>query len=292
MMIQRYFMNFAFNFDVEEEDSYLDKEYISNSYIHEEDVLNYGEISCDEAVEELRDRQRTEASAFIDIHIHGDWIVHIRDTSEIDYVNDAGRVCDILPRRYEGGLKLWECSLDLAEFLIDEASNGRLSSGASILELGCGHAVPSIVAVKLGFREIWCCDYNRDVLVNVTWPNIQYNSPRDRLSSVRCSYGDWMGLSAELQRLQHSPFDVIVAAETLYNEETTFKTCWMIQHHLSYDGSAIIATKRHYFGVGGGRGLIERFVEQSKSFSLTIECVKSFEDGSSNIRDILIVRKR
>lgn len=42
---------------------------------------------------------------------------------------------DLVSGVYEGGLKLWECSIDLARFLID---NRESLKGKRVLELGCG----------------------------------------------------------------------------------------------------------------------------------------------------------
>jgi predicted DNA-binding protein len=289
-------MSFSFDFAVDDENADKFNVKAVNVGIYEKDIANYGEVLREEVFDPkssmICESDEPITMRVIDLCIHGSLSIRIKDTSDVNYADDAGRITDIIPRQYEGGLKLWECSVDLAEHLIDRFANCSSTSLETFLELGCGHAIPSIVAMKLGFRGIWCSDYNREVLVDVTWPNIHLNSSNEVYSTFRCTHGDWMCLSAELQRSQHPRFDVIVAAETLYNEETTFKTCWMIDHHLSYTGIAILATKRYYFGVGGGRGLIERIINESNDFSLCIESVKSFEDGSSNIRDILIVRQR
>lgn len=60
-----------------------------------------------------------------------------------------------------GGFKLWECAVDLAKFLcqqwdIQEGIRGLSSSQATqlesvrVLELGCGHGVPGILAALVG----------------------------------------------------------------------------------------------------------------------------------------------
>ena len=47
---------------------------------------------------------------------------------------------------YEGGLKIWECSLDLATFV---ATNVNVEK-CNVIELGCGAALPAIVAALRG----------------------------------------------------------------------------------------------------------------------------------------------
>ncbi|KAF8837872.1 hypothetical protein BDN67DRAFT_1071131 [Paxillus ammoniavirescens] len=95
---------------------------------------------------------------------------------------------DLVPLVYEGGLKTWECSLDLAGYLniIGYGSNTR---GTRILELGCGTAVPTLYILHeiLSSRpagktetHIHLQDYNASVLQLVTMPNVVlawYNSP-------------------------------------------------------------------------------------------------------------------
>jgi hypothetical protein len=51
---------------------------------------------------------------------------------------------------------------------------------------------------------------------------------------------------------------------------------------------ALLATKRYYFGVGGGSA---EFIAALRAYpGIACECVMSFEDGRSNVRDILAVR--
>lgn len=50
---------------------------------------------------------------------------------------------DLISGVYEGGLKVWECSIDLCNYLSQDLSHGLLdqvcsTDGGSVLELGCG----------------------------------------------------------------------------------------------------------------------------------------------------------
>ena len=67
---------------------------------------------------------------------------------------DIARRSDLVRGKYEGGFKLWECSLDLAGHLLRTANapDGPRLHGADVLELGCGHGVPGIVAAIMGAR--------------------------------------------------------------------------------------------------------------------------------------------
>jgi hypothetical protein len=62
---------------------------------------------------------------------------------------------DIIPREYEGGLKTWECSLDLVDFITSELVYDKV-----VIELGCGSALPGINALVHGARQVDFQDFN------------------------------------------------------------------------------------------------------------------------------------
>ncbi|TFK83170.1 hypothetical protein K466DRAFT_272294 [Polyporus arcularius HHB13444] len=119
--------------------------------------------------------------------------------SEIDFVDAPS---DLVPGVYEGGLKTWECSLDLVDCLHsiygpDVANKIR---GKRVIELGCGTAIPSIYLLHSIFSAdpgqsagdviVHLQDYNELVLRLVTLPNVilaWYMSPAS--SAFRASAG-------------------------------------------------------------------------------------------------------
>ena len=65
----------------------------------------------------------------------------------------------------------------------------------------------------------------------------------------------------------------------------------MVTAHLDTEGVALIASKKYYFGVGGGTFELENLAAMPSS-KLKYCLVKSYEDGQSNIREIIkLVRK-
>jgi hypothetical protein len=74
----------------------------------------------------------------------------------------------------------------------------------------------------------------------------------------------------------------------------------MLDRHLSATGVALLATKRFYFGVGGGTMELKDLVDAAASVNrtedgrmpLTLQVMREFVDGSSNIREIVAVRRR
>ncbi|KAF8316782.1 hypothetical protein DL93DRAFT_2191697 [Clavulina sp. PMI_390] len=88
---------------------------------------------------------------------------------------------DLVPGVYEGGLKTWECSIDLAAYLAHSVKP-RIPGG-NFLELGCGTALPSLYLLYEVFNNtqassdpqatMFCLqDYNRSALELMTLPNI------------------------------------------------------------------------------------------------------------------------
>ena len=291
---------------------------------------------------------------------------------------------DLIPGVYEGGLKVWECSLDLCRHLaeemvrleqaagasnsgdIDEGDNNddhlsknndvyhALSKTGKTMELGCGHGLPACLVLRelrkrndeanSGSRNdtdedgysVLFSDYNEFVLRDATVPNIILNMDGDRpcpndanewgkvKGCVGCVAGDWMDLSKRLRSQDGSiaavdeealnnnaaaatalpfpndgRFDLILAAETTYTEESSKDTAELLARHLKVDtGVGLVATKRYYFGVGGGADAFRQAAEsmvlkvdssgEEMECTLKVETVKSYDSGVG--RDLLRVR--
>mmetsp|Transcript_16994 Transcript_16994/g.37001 ORF Transcript_16994/g.37001 Transcript_16994/m.37001 type:complete len:436 (-) Transcript_16994:143-1450(-) len=276
---------------------------------------------------------------------------------------------DLIPGVYEGGLKVWECSLDLCRHLADEIlrlhssfeggdGNGidisanndvyhALSKTGKTLELGCGHGLPACLIFR-ELRKRWqnvgmsdsvtevassedgCSvlfsDYNEFVLRDATVPNIVLNMDSERpcpndkrewekvQGCVGCVSGDWIDLSNKLQTASlgdanetssiplpsDGRFDLILAAETTYTEESAMDTARLFGRHLRVaTGVGLVATKRYYFGVGGGADAFRQAAadivvqatangDRRRDCRLSIETVKSYDSGVG--RDLLRVR--
>lgn len=101
-----------------------------------------------------------------------------KDKEDQAAIEFASRPSDLVPRVYEGGMKTWECSLDLAGYVSDEGVRGK-----RILELGCGTAIPSLAILQKLLNEdppspqgdntvFHLQDYNSSVLEFVALPNV------------------------------------------------------------------------------------------------------------------------
>ncbi|KAL0571240.1 large subunit of alpha-aminoadipate reductase, partial [Marasmius crinis-equi] len=110
----------------------------------------------------------------------------ISDGTDVDNAEDKSALAfieqpsDLVPWVYEGGLKTWECSLDVVDYLdkLKETDSLRLE-GKRVLEIGCGTAIPSLHLLSELFSgpahdkgtEIHLQDYNVSALELVTFPN-------------------------------------------------------------------------------------------------------------------------
>lgn len=74
----------------------------------------------------------------------------VQDSELIDITKSK----DIVTGKYEGGLKVWECSLDLSTFICENISLFAANNGINnkILELGCGYGIPGVILLKNGFN--------------------------------------------------------------------------------------------------------------------------------------------
>ncbi|CAL8256565.1 unnamed protein product [Lota lota] len=246
-----------------------------------------------------------------------------REDEEKILSRTADQRSDLISGVYEGGLKVWECTYDLLEWV---DSDGETFGDKSVLDLGCGAGLLGILALKRGASKVHFQDYNSTVIKQLTLPNVLLNCQEDgpeeedggsdsdgegkghgksqnysekgkggenqnedlkdgappvkkRLTEppqhsallARCRFysGDWTTFLALVVKDEPPPkYDIIFTSETIYNTAYYPSLHETLQKLLALDGVVYLATKAHYFGVGGGLHLFEQFVEQQGIFSL------------------------
>jgi predicted nicotinamide N-methyase len=120
---------------------------------------------------------------------------------------------------------VWESAVVLAEEIAVLEPGGR-----SLLELGCGLALPAIVASRRGFRAV-ASDYEEDALEGV-----RYNAARNGAATLETMLLDWRRLPDDL-----GVFDLVVAADVLYEKHHAEALAGVVARTLAPRGVALVA---------------------------------------------------
>lgn len=211
---------------------------------------------------------------------------------DIDSLKNLIERSDLRSGIYEGGFKVWECSLDLIAYM---DSNNIHVTEADILELGCGAGLPGIFCLINGAQSVCFQDFNEEVIDCFTIPNVFLNikKPSCRKSDditisgsidARAEFysGDWGAVGSNLGE-RDKKFDLILSSETIYNTRSYPVFHNLICSCMKRNGLALLANKTYYFGVGGSSKEFMEYVE--KEGKLKYEIVHQITDGVN--RDIL-----
>jgi len=217
---------------------------------------------------------------------------------------------DLQPGVYEGGLKLWEGAADLCRHMVTTygidapalaGAGCEALRGKRVLELGCGHGLPGVLALLAGAGCAHFQDYNACVLSALTAANVGLNlaqnqatagqeaggggGPRRR-GGVRYFAGDWGRVCEHLVSAGlGGHYDLVLSAETVYAAPAAARLLECIKAVLQPPhGVALIAAKAYYFGVGGGSAAFQEMVRADGV--MTVEVVASVDDGGMR-RDVL-----
>ncbi|XP_055945913.1 histidine protein methyltransferase 1 homolog [Argiope bruennichi] len=179
------------------------------------------------------------------------------------------KTSDLIPGKYEGGLKVWECSIDLAQYL---AENSCIQENDFVLELGCGIGLPGLVAYLCG-GLVTFQDYNSEVLKLLTAPNVCLNTAKENQLDIlqKCQFlcGDWHDIKEIYysEEKERKLYDVILTSETIYERSNQGKLLNLMKAALKPGGVIYLASKIHYFGVGGNIADFEELLKEDKTFN-------------------------
>ena len=232
----------------------------------------------------------------------------------LSLIGGASAEADVTPGVYEGGFKIWECALDLLEVMEARRAAGALTlHGARVLEAGCGAGLPGVLALRRGCALLVLQDFNSEVLRTTTMATLRRNGGWEAAErgAVRFVSGDWASVSAKLadehivrrRELRRRAlegdkaaaatdvgFDLILTSDTIYSPAATPALWSLIRAQLRPNGVALVAAKSYYFGVGGSTADFCALVASDARF--VCEAIRVFEDGKSNRREVLEVRRR
>ncbi|XP_032082918.1 histidine protein methyltransferase 1 homolog [Thamnophis elegans] len=207
---------------------------------------------------------------------------------------------DLITGVYEGGLKIWECTFDLLDYL---SETDIQFAQKSVLDLGCGAGLLGIVALKGNAKEVHFQDYNSSVIEGITIPNVLANYSQnddgeedtqlhlnqsrkkdftqDFLSKCKFFSGEWSEFSTFILNNTKPlvKYDLILTSETIYNPNYYEVFHDALSSLLARKGTIFLASKAHYFGCGGGVHLFTSFIEKKNVFKSQV--VKVIEKGLS-----------
>nr|SVE82690.1 EOG090X0C09 [Daphnia magna] len=185
---------------------------------------------------------------------------------------------DVISGVYEGGLKIWECTLDLLDYLNKESVQ---FDGLDVLDLGCGAGLLGMHALRKGAHSVHFQDYNTEVLSLCTIPNVILNNNPDVKSKTNFFAGDWGSLHHKLKS-----YDIILTSETIYNPENYRKLIQIFEEMVKKNGVIYVAAKHFYFGVGGNVYEFEKLLRQNERWNTSI-CFCSTEGVKREILKIV-----
>uniref|UniRef100_A0A182X7Q1 protein-histidine N-methyltransferase n=1 Tax=Anopheles quadriannulatus TaxID=34691 RepID=A0A182X7Q1_ANOQN len=210
-----------------------------------------------------------------------DYLNHLAlldETFTDDIVTAETDHSDLIPNRYEGGLKVWECTYDLGEFLSACEERRAEFGGKKVLDLGCGAGLLGIEALLLGASCVHFQDYNKDVLTKLTMVNYDLNcrsstesdeSKEQKSTPVEVKFfsGDWGSFTEKYDET----YDLILTSETIYSTQNYAKLLQLFDRKLEPSGVVpsllrYLAAKTYYFGVGGGVRLFEQAIDADGRF--------------------------
>jgi len=183
--------------------------------------------------------RRTFGQFDVNLHLIDDFDAVLDHCAEI-YPNDT----DMIPYYAD----LWPSAEALAKYLTE---NFTTLSGSSIIELGCGLGLPSIICAKLG-ADVIATDfhpYNRS--------GFERNAAENGVSQITYTQMDWEFPT------YHKKFDMVIGSDLLYEPKQIATLTNCVKTIIKDDGIFILADP--------GRDHIQTAVDAMTGFTHQID---------------------
>ncbi|MBC7693635.1 MAG: methyltransferase domain-containing protein [Methylotenera sp.] len=170
---------------------------------------------------------------------------------------------------------IWPSARALALYLTELGTENL--KGKSLLEVGCGLAIPSLAAGKLGAR-VTATDFHPEV-PRFLEKNIELN----QISHLHFVQLDW-----RKETLPPAKYDWVIGSDILYERQHPAWVAPVIARYLSDDGTAVITDP--------GRPYLQTFADEMKRFGFhnetlvrTVPC-ETAADGKKDIFVLILKR--
>lgn len=175
---------------------------------------------------------------------------------------------------------VWPSARGLGEHLV--VAGGESMRGASVLEVGCGLAVPSLVAARLGAR-VTATDFHPDIPAFLA-RNVELNLfPTGALSgfdgTVEFVSWDWQNQDSPLGR-----FDWVIGSDILYEKQHPAPVARMLAAHCSPQGRIVLADP--------GRPYLQAFVDEMRGLGYGCEVSTRAVRDRPTTKDVFVLDLR
>ena len=174
---------------------------------------------------------------------------------------------------------LWPSAIALSEHLRSRADSQPIPS--NVLELGCGLAIPSMIASRLGARRVVATDRHPAVS-----RLLRRNAACNGLSRIEYRNLDWRKIGDRADRYQCPlGFDFVMGSDLLYEPWQPGALANLLANLLERGAEALIADP--------GRRYVDEFVRlmEAAQFRCDLEAVRTVQHGGAAV-DVLLVAVR
>lgn len=178
---------------------------------------------------------------------------------------------------------VWDASLMMSELISEQLTDWGVE-GKSVLELGTGTGLTSIISVLCGAKEVVASDYPNSRLLQNARRNIAVNVPKGSQGRTSVAQHLWGCTNDNLAREYVHHFDVVVAAGCLFLEEQHVNIARSMAHFLKKDLDATVYIVSGFFL---GRAKLENFFQIAFEEGLSV--ITMFEqDATGQRRDCYV----
>ena len=190
-------MSFSFNFGVTENDAVIDQQHQRRAqhqhYPAQQNEIEIRNSSFAWLYDEEKNTSDSEVVSILqgrslhsdDDNNNNELRHNENDDKEDEYVlrvhegssSFQNTNTDLISGIYEGGLKVWECSMDLFRYFCNHEE--KIAVKGHILEIGCGHAIPSIWILKNSILKSKNCYQNNLIKANDVTNNNDNDNDND-----------------------------------------------------------------------------------------------------------------